>query len=145
MAIWIDQALVCLRKHMLLFATVIAVVLGFTIGLLCRQLKPSPKVIILISFPGEIFLRLMKMLILPLIVSSIITGLANLNNKSASKIGLYTIVYYISTTVLATIIGLILVLTIRPGDVANNNVMSVRSSGGAPSASALDVFLDLVR
>ncbi|XP_067675944.1 excitatory amino acid transporter 2-like [Haliotis asinina] len=139
------KVLVCLRKHMLLFATIIAVVLGFTIGLLCRQLKPSPKVVILISFPGEMFLRLMKMLILPLIVSSIITGLASINSKSAGKIGLYTIVYYITTTVLATLIGVILVLTIRPGYVANNNFMCVRSSDGAPSPSALDVFLDVVR
>ncbi|XP_067676540.1 excitatory amino acid transporter-like [Haliotis asinina] len=135
----------CLRRHALLLATVLAVVLGFTIGLLCRRLKPPPDVIVLISFPGEMFLRMLKMLILPLVVSSIITGLANVNSRSAGKIGLYTIIYYIGTTVLATIIGLILVLTIRPGDVANDNVMAVRSSGDAPSASARDVFLDLLR
>ncbi|XP_071113689.1 excitatory amino acid transporter 2-like [Haliotis cracherodii] len=139
------KALACLRAHALLLATLVSVVLGFTIGLLCRQLKPSPDVVILISFPGEMFLRMLKMLILPLVVSSIITGLANLNSKSAGKIGLYTIVYYIGTTVLATIVGLILVLTIRPGHFYNNNVVDVRSSGGAPSASARDVFLDLVR
>ncbi|XP_046346816.2 excitatory amino acid transporter-like [Haliotis rufescens] len=139
------KALACLRRHALLPATLVSVVLGFTIGLLCRQLNPSPDVVILISFPGEVFLRMLKMMILPLVVSSIMTGLANLNSKSAGQIGVYTIIYYIATTLLATMIGLMLVLTIRPGKVANNNVMSARSSGVAPSASARDVFLDLVR
>ncbi|XP_046558192.1 excitatory amino acid transporter 3-like [Haliotis rubra] len=72
-------------------------------------------------------------------------GLANLNGKSAGKIGLITIGYYICTTLVATIVGIILAILIRPGHVINNDVITVKSVDDTPSLSARDVFLDLVR
>ncbi|XP_046347037.2 excitatory amino acid transporter-like [Haliotis rufescens] len=63
-----------LRHNMLLISTIIAVVLGIVAGMVCRMLKPSPDAIQLVQLPGELFLRMLKMLMLPLIIASIITG-----------------------------------------------------------------------
>ncbi|XP_067656374.1 excitatory amino acid transporter-like [Haliotis asinina] len=142
LTVWV---LACLRKNVLLIANLTSVILGVTIGLLCRPLNPSPDVVTLISFPGEIFFRMLKMLILPLMVTSIVTGLANLNGKSAGKIGLITIGYYIFTTMIAILVGLVLAIAIMPGHVINNAVITVKSADDTPSQSARDVFLDLVR
>ncbi|XP_046546858.1 excitatory amino acid transporter 3-like [Haliotis rubra] len=63
-----------LRRNILLISTILAVVLGFVAGIMFRSLKPSSDAIQLVQFPGELFLRMLKMLMLPLIVASIITG-----------------------------------------------------------------------
>lgn len=51
------------------------VFLGSIAGMLLRHISPlPPDVILMISFPGEILMRMLKMLILPLVVSSLVTG-----------------------------------------------------------------------
>ena len=54
--------------------TIAGVVLGVLFGFVLRKAEPSEDTIMLISFPGEILMRALKMLILPLIVSSLIVG-----------------------------------------------------------------------
>lgn len=63
-----------IRKNSLLVATIISVILGVVFGILIRTQNPSPRAIMLISFPGEILMNMLKMMILPLIVSSLISG-----------------------------------------------------------------------
>src|SRR5207302_30480 len=78
----------------------------------CRITKEDIKYI---DFPGSIFINILKMLILPLIVSSIISALAQLDAQSSGKMGVRALIYYLATTLIAAILGIILVLTIRPG------------------------------
>lgn len=59
---------------MLLILTIAGVVLGVILGFLLRLAEPGPDAIMIIAFPGEILMRALKMLILPLIVSSLIVG-----------------------------------------------------------------------
>ena len=63
-----------LRQNLLLVLTVTGVFLGFIVGFIVRIFKPSEEVIMFISFPGDVLMRILKMLILPLIVSSLIAG-----------------------------------------------------------------------
>ena len=70
---------------------------------------------------GEVFMRLLKFIAIPLILISLIKGVANLGTVSSlSKLGLKTILIYISTTVVAIAIGLTLAKTICPGKVVSN-------------------------
>lgn len=51
------------------------VFLGSIAGMLLRHISPlPPEIILIIAFPGEILMRMLKMLILPLVVSSLVTG-----------------------------------------------------------------------
>jgi Na+/H+-dicarboxylate symporter len=67
---------------------------------------------------GNIFLKLLKLIAVPLIFVSLVKGISSLTNISRlSRIGLKTIVIYIITTVIATTIGLGLVNLVQPGNV----------------------------
>ena len=62
------------EENLLLVLTIVGVLLGLGIGFLGRWASPTTETIMLISFPGEILMGMLKMLILPLIVSSMISG-----------------------------------------------------------------------
>ncbi len=66
---------------------------------------------------GNIFINLLKLIAIPLIFVSLITGVANLKDiSSLSKMGLRTISLYLLTTVIAVSIGLVLANIIKPGN-----------------------------
>jgi Na+/H+-dicarboxylate symporter len=74
-------------------------------------------VLYICSFFGKtIFMGLLKMLIVPLIISSVIAGVVSVGNfRQLGRIGLKTLVYYFATMLIAVTIGLILVNAIQPG------------------------------
>lgn len=136
-----------LSNNLLLIFIMVGVFFGFLVGVLVNKRvqnskDPSPSELAMyISFPGEIFLRMLKMIILPLIVSSIIVAVAVLDSKSTGRLGRRAIIYYASTTVLAVVLGIILVSSIKPGD--------TKSSGNndkeQPHVEAVHSILDLIR
>lgn len=68
------------------------------------------------QFVGTLFLNALKMLIVPLIVSSIIVGIAGIGSSSAlGRLGGKTFFYYMSTSLIAILIGLVAVNIIAPG------------------------------
>ncbi|XP_071840090.1 excitatory amino acid transporter 2-like [Apostichopus japonicus] len=129
--------------NILLIMTVISVVLGILFGLLLRLAEPSATTIVVLGFPGEILMRILKMLILPLIISSLITGLTGLDAKSSGKLGLRAMLYYFSTTFIAVCIGMFLVMTIQPGKHASKETLG--DGDQQSKLSTLDTFLDLIR
>ncbi len=69
-----------------------------------------------VDWIGEIFLNALKMLVIPLIFSSLIVGIAGLGDiTKVGKTGLITLVYFMSTTAFSVFIGLIVVNVINPG------------------------------
>jgi Na+/H+-dicarboxylate symporter len=65
---------------------------------------------------GDIFLRALKMIIVPLILTSIVSGVTNIGGtKSLGRLGLKTISYYLLTSIFAILTGLLLVDFIKPG------------------------------
>ncbi len=69
-----------------------------------------------IGVGGDIFLRLLKMMVVPLVIVSVMQGILNLGDvRKLGKPGLVTIGYYLTTTMLAVLLGLALVNIIRPG------------------------------
>uniref|UniRef100_A0A8C2JYP5 Amino acid transporter n=1 Tax=Cyprinus carpio TaxID=7962 RepID=A0A8C2JYP5_CYPCA len=95
------------------------------------------------GFPGEILMRMLKLVILPLIVSSMITGVAALDSEVSGRIGLRAVVYYLSTTIIAVILGIVLVTTIKPG--VSQSADNIERAGSTPNVSTVDTLLDLVR
>lgn len=77
-----------------------------------------------VSWMGEIFLRALKMIIIPLIFSSIVSGVTNIGNaEHIGRLGLKTIIYYISTSIFAILTGLLLVNLFKPGIGADLNLV----------------------
>lgn len=97
----------------------------------------------LISYPGELFMRILKLMILPLVISSLIAGSASLNARMNGRIALRTLAYFASTSFFNAFLGICLVLLIHPGDPgmhSNSNVIADRKT-----ANLLDSLLDLGR
>lgn len=61
-------------KNFQLILTLLSVVIGITVGLLGRSAQLSSVTIELIGFPGEVLMNMLKMMILPLIAASLISG-----------------------------------------------------------------------
>jgi len=68
------QVLGWCKQNLLLIMTIAGVLLGGLLGTVLRYAEPSEDAIMIIAFPGEVLMRALKMLILPLIVSSLIVG-----------------------------------------------------------------------
>ncbi len=77
-----------------------------------------------VSWMGELFMRALKMLIIPLILSSLISGITNIGSGSnLGRIGFKTLMFYVSTSFIAIITGQVLVNLIRPGVGAEINFL----------------------
>lgn len=156
---------------MLLVFTIAAVLVGLILGFLGRLANPTPQSITLISFPGELLMRLLKMFILPLIVSSLISGnyailwnirwiihswslspsffffflgMAQLDPKGSGRMGYRALLYYTVTTILAAIVGIVMVLIIHPGDPRIKSVITAHKADYT-KISTLDAILDIIR
>lgn len=96
------------------------------------------------DFLGDIFMSLLKMLIVPLVFASIVTGVAGVGNmRDLRRLGGKTFFYYISTSLLAIVVGQILVSVIRPGDGAQLGLSSLEE-GAAPDAPFHEILLRMV-
>lgn len=68
------------------------------------------------DFIGTLFLNALKMLIVPLVVSSIIVGIAGIGSGGAfGRLGMKTLLYYMTTSLLAILVGLFIVNLVAPG------------------------------
>jgi len=98
----------------------IGMIFGLGFGLLMKNLQLVDLVVDWIKPFGTIFINLLKMIAVPLIVVSLITGLADLKDISKlSKLGGRTVALYLFTTVSAVSIGLVLANIIKPGSYIN--------------------------
>ena len=94
----------------LLYGIVIAIVAGALIG------GYAPDFAIHTTILGEIFLNLLKMIVVPLVILSMVVGITNLGDiRNVGSIGGRTVLYYMATTAISVIIGMILVNIISPG------------------------------
>lgn len=90
-----------------------------------KKIKSEESQIKFLSPIGTLFLRLLSFLAIPLVISSMIVGVASLGNiKTLSRIGVRTIAFYFVTTAFAVIIGLLVVNIIQPGKKISDNAKS---------------------
>ncbi|CAK9298630.1 unnamed protein product [Gordionus sp. m RMFG-2023] len=141
-----------LKDNLLLLLTFIGVVFGTGIGFLLRGLNLSADKIELIQFPGDVFMNLLKMLIVPLLISSVISGISQMESKSFDKIGIRTVAYFMCTTIIAVILGITLAVTIKPGKfyLKSDHLQSVSEQyeyveNQHERVGTTDAILDLIR
>jgi len=97
----------------------IAMLIGIIIGLVFQNIyssKPEGAVYSVIISLGTIFIRLLRMVIVPLIFTSIVSGVASIgDSKSVGRLGLKTFVFYFFTSLFAILIGLTVTNILEPG------------------------------
>lgn len=104
-----------LKLHwQILIALLLAVVAGSLSGTDGTLL--GVKFYAVFNFIGTLFLNALKMLIVPLVVSSIIVGIAGIGSGGAfGRLGMKTLLYYLTTSLLAILVGLTIVNMVAPG------------------------------
>ncbi|MDP2337272.1 MAG: dicarboxylate/amino acid:cation symporter [Bacteroidota bacterium] len=95
-----------------------------------------------ISWMGVIFLRGLNMVVIPLVLSSIISGVASIGGGSSlGRIGFKTISFYVITSLIAILTGLFLVNLFQPGVGANLGTAETIQSLPAASNSVSDILM----
>lgn len=141
------------KSQLLTFATFFSVILGVVCGCIIRATTPIPwhqRDIMYLNFIGEIFMRMLKCLILPLMASSIMTAIGSLDLSLSKKIGVRAVAFYLTTTFLSVVLGIVLTVVIQPGasraDASNRTSDDGDLSHSIPHvATTVDTLLDLVR
>ncbi|MCW5519364.1 dicarboxylate/amino acid:cation symporter [Aureitalea sp. L0-47] len=107
-----------MKKLALHWKILIGMLLGLVFGFIMLQVSWGPGFVEdWVKWLGTIFIKLLKLIAIPLILASLIKGISDLKDISKfSSIGLRTIVTYVFTTVIAITIGLLLVNVLQPGD-----------------------------
>ncbi len=99
-----------MKNNRLLIGILAGIILGTLIGGLLPDIGTG------ISFIGELFIKTLSMLVVPLIVAAMITGISRMGDiRNLGPLGRITIGYYLGTTAIAVITGMLLVVVLQPG------------------------------
>ncbi len=118
-------------------AFILAIILGSIFGSSIDFLKPF----------GDLFLRLIKFIIAPLILSTLVVGVAGTSDpKQLGRIGVKTISYYLVTTAIAIIIGLAVAFTISPGKgiTISTEGLNIPEAATQDPQSAITTILNII-
>jgi Na+/H+-dicarboxylate symporter len=102
----------------------IGMILGILVGYACNTLWPDPKtaktIADYISTITDVFLRLIKMIIAPLVFSTLVVGVAHMGDtKAVGRIGAKAMAWFVGASLVSLLTGMILVNILRPGDNLN--------------------------
>jgi DAACS family dicarboxylate/amino acid:cation (Na+ or H+) symporter len=102
----------------ILLGLAIGAAAGITCNVLWRESETLEWIISTVADPvGQVFLRMLFMVVVPLVFTSLVLGVAQLGDLSkVGRIGGKTLGFFLLTTAFAVLIGLLLVNTIRPGE-----------------------------
>lgn len=111
----------------ILAAIVLAVVCGALVGTEGRI--GGIRFVEMFAFAGSLFLRALNMIVVPLVVASVVTGVAGIGSvQGFGRLSIKTLGYYVTTTLLAVLLGLALVNLIRPGESSSGAAENTGSS-----------------
>ncbi|ELV10937.1 Neutral amino acid transporter A [Tupaia chinensis] len=112
-------------------------------------LTVSGVVVTYLAFPGEMLLRMLRMIILPLVVCSLVSGAASLDASSLGRLGGIAVAYFGLTTLSASALAVALAFIMKPGSGAQtlqSSDLGLEESGPPPvPKETVDSFLDLAR
>lgn len=105
-------------KFTLAWQIVAALILGIIVGAILHNQEESRVWLVnnILSPAGDIFIRLIKMIVIPIVISTLIVGIAGVGDaKKLGRIGLKTIIYFEVITTVAIIVGITLANVFQPG------------------------------
>lgn len=125
-----------------LIGILLGIVLGYFAPNIGAQLKPL----------GDLFIKLIKMLLAPIIFASVVVGIARMNNvKEAGRVGVKAVLYFEIASTIALVIGLVVVNIFKPGvglniDPAQIDVSAIKTytTAAAQQKGALDFIMGII-
>ena len=129
------------------------IILGIFVGIFLHG-HQFPLVSTVLTFIGQVFIRLIQMVVIPLVVSAIVIGITSVgDNRQLGKFGTKMILYYGIITVAAVVIGTVLALAIQPGlgaahyitdNAASEVQASVATAMAQQQGNILNIFLGFI-
>ena len=104
--------------NILPMATFISTMVAILLGLLIRATSSEPwtqRHLMYLEFPGHLYMRALNCLSIPIVIASLVSALANIHPKLSWRIGKRAFLYYFGTMVASILVGVLLVLVLRPG------------------------------
>lgn len=115
-----------------------AMILGAIFGLIFSN------VMIELEFIGTIWLNCIKMIVVPMVLMTIITGITSQKDlKSLGRIAVRIMIYYVLTTLIATVIGLATAAVLKPGVHANFTGLASKEISGSADITIADFFTNM--
>lgn len=135
-----------ITKLKLHWQVLVGMLLGALLGVASRWLGFEAFVAEDFALVGDLFLKALKMIIVPLIVSSIMSGVVSLGgSENLGRLGLKTVIYYITTSLFAIMTGLFLVNWIQPGVGAEVGLTAVPEAVNVSAAGSIkDIILGMI-
>lgn len=138
-----------MKKFGLAFQVLLGLVMGIIVG---AVFYGNPAIESYLKPLGDIFIRLIKMIVVPIVISSLIVGVAGVGDiKKLGKLGGKTILYFEIVTTIAIIFGLMIANIIQPGAGVNMNGLAksdigkyVETTEQVTSHSFVDTFVNIV-
>ncbi|HEY6334502.1 MAG TPA: dicarboxylate/amino acid:cation symporter [Alphaproteobacteria bacterium] len=129
-----------MRSQKLTIVIMIGMVLGIIVGYMCNMLWPDPQtakeIAGYIGLFTDIFLRLIKMIIAPLVFSTLVVGVAHMGDtKTIGRIGAKALGWFVAASLVSLLIGLVMVNMLRPGDNLNLPLPDVNAATNLKVAS----------
>ena len=139
-----------LKRNWHIFA---GLILGVLVGIWLHK-EPNPVIMTTLTFIGQVFIRLIQMVVIPLVISAIVIGITSVgDSKQIGKLGSKMIFYYAVITVAAVTIGAVLALLLKPGlgaahyiniDTAADIQAHVAATIEAQKGNLLNIFLGFI-
>lgn len=118
-----------------------AIIIGVVAGVICGA--AFGEAMVSVKFLGTMFMNALKAIVIPLIMASIIVGVASLGDvRKLGPIGGLTIGYYALTTSIAVCLGLIFTQTLQPG--TGVTIDEIKAPEGIPESSVMDLIVSIV-
>ncbi|AOT11140.1 dicarboxylate/amino acid:cation symporter [Pseudoalteromonas luteoviolacea] len=132
-----------ISKQALWQKIVFALILGLIIGLILSPKglgalneQSAHQVAQWVALPGKLFLALIQMVVIPLVMSSIILGIAgNQDTEFLKKVGLRIFPYFVATTIVSVSIGVMVASVVTPGDFVDGQLLKDLGVGMVPIAT----------
>jgi len=128
-----------MQRFLTLFVLV-AMIAGVAVGYVLHQQQPSsswPAIAANFKLVTDIFLRLIKMIIAPLVLSTLVVGIAHMGGTgSLGRVGVRTLLWFVTASIFSLLLGLGIVHILQPGIGLH---LPIPDSGNAPQASALNL------
>ena len=122
-----------LKKPSLIVQIFSGMILGIVVGYFWKDVAPSFHIL------SDIFMRLIKMIIAPLVFSVLVVGVAKVGDfKSVGRIGIKTLLYFTTLAIVSLLLGLVLVNVTKPGKIMALEKPPVTAEVGIEASKGFD-------